>query len=396
MKVTPIYEPSSKTTFAASQEIDSFLEHLRLGGAAPETVRGYGVAIKTLPNNGIPYSELSRQDIVAWLRELEARYKSAHTRHDYKRRIKRFLRWLHNGDDRDKPTPEAVRVIKVGKPRRDLGVEVLTEEEIKHMIEVCESQRDRAMVFVLYEAGARAGELLSLKLRDVELDRYGAVIRVRGKTGERRIRLVQSVPDLQLWLSMHPGANDPNAPLWPRERDPASSIGVVRLEDMVKRYARKAGISKRVHPHVFRHSRATHLAKILTEAQLREFFGWTKQSEIPSIYVHLSGRDIDHALLKHYGIEIEAEERAETVLKPKPCARCGFHNPPTGRYCARCSAALDVRTAIELEALGQSADGLVAKVIEEFTRRAPELVMQVLREMSIDKEFQKLQCASVS
>jgi integrase/ribosomal protein L40E len=391
VEVTPVSQTIVDSSSTASQELQRFLEYLKLSGAAEETIRGYEVAIKTLPNNGKAYSELTKEDIVAWLHEVDRKYRSLHTKHDYKRRVKRFLRWVHNGDDREKPAPEVVRIIRAGKPRRELGAEVLNEEEIRRMVEVCESQRDRAMVFVLYESGARAGELLSLRLRDVEFDKYGAVIRVRGKTGERRIRLVQSVPDLQLWINMHPSRNDPNAPLWPRERDPTNSLGVVRLEHMVRRYARKAGIQKRVHPHVFRHSRATHLAKVLTEAQLREFFGWTKQSEIPSIYVHLSGRDVDRALLKHYGIEVEEEERAETILKPKNCVRCGFNNPMTARYCARCSAVLDVRTAFEIEEVRREADDLVARVVQEFTRRAPEIVTEILKEMKIGEEFQRLQ-----
>ena len=392
--MNPISQSTSTCCFSGPSGVGSFLEYLELSGAARETIRGYEVAIKTLPNSGRPYSELTREDIMAWLHWLEAKEFTAHTKHDYKRRVKRFLRWLHNGEDREKPLPDMVQCIKAGKPRKDLGVEVLTEEEVRRMVEVAESQRDRAMLFALYESGARAGELLSLRLRDVELDKYGAVIRVRGKTGERRIRIVAAVPDLQLWLNMHPSGNDVNAPLWPRGRDPMNSIGVPRLEHMVRRYAEKAGISKKVHPHVFRHSRATHLAKVLTEAQLREFFGWTKQSEIPSIYVHLSGRDVDQTLLKHYGIEVEEEKRAETVLKPKMCVRCGFHNPPTARYCARCSAVLDVRTAVEFEEARQGADDLVAKVVQEFTRRAPEIVTGILKEMNWDKELQKLQHAT--
>ena len=189
---------------------------------------------------------------------------------------------------------------------------------------------------------------------------------------------------------MHPKREDKDAPLWPRERDPGSPIGVVRLEHMVRRYARKAGIQKRVHPHVFRHSRATHLARVLTEAQLREFFGWTKQSEIPSIYVHLSGRDVDRALLRHYGIEVEEEERVSAVLKPKPCARCGFQNPPTALYCARCSAVLDARTAVELESTWRKADELVARVVQEFIRRAPGIVEQIMRETGVAEEIQRM------
>lgn len=50
---------------------------------------------------------------------------------------------------------------------------------------------------------------------------------------------------------------------------------------------------------------------MLTEAQMRVYFGWIKDSEIPSIYVRLSGRDVDATLLKHYGVK--AEEPSETA-----------------------------------------------------------------------------------
>ncbi|WP_394344768.1 hypothetical protein [Salinigranum halophilum] len=52
-----------------------------------------------------------------------------------------------------------------------------------------------------------------------------------------------------------------------------------------------------MNPHHFRHSRATHLANWLTEAQLCEWFGWVQGSNVPARYVHLSGRDIDNAYL---------------------------------------------------------------------------------------------------
>ena len=368
------------------KDIESFLEYLELSGASRETRRGYVVAIKTLGADDKSYHDLGKEDIVRWMRKLDEKYPSPHTRHDYRRRVKRFLRWLHNGDDREKPLPEAVACIKVGKLRRGLGVDVLTEREVKAMVEVCESQRDRAMMFTLYESGCRAGELLSLRIRDVELDRYGAVIRVRGKTGERRMRIVAAVPDLQLWLNMYPRADNPDAPLWPRTRDPNKAIGVTNLGHLVKRYTAKAGINKRVHPHVFRHSRATHLANVFTDAQMRVYFGWTKDSEIPSIYVHLSGRDVDATLLRHYGMEAEGPSEPQ-LLGPMVCPRCKFHNPASARFCAQCSAALDIMVAIELEEARQGADDIVGRVMQEFIRRAPELVKDILKQTGIAGEI---------
>ncbi len=65
--------------------------------------------------------------------------------------------------------------------------------------------------------------------------------------------------------------------------------------------SRKAGINKKIHPHLFRHSRATYMANYLTEAQMNQYFGWVQGSGMPAVYVHLSGRDVDDAILKANG-----------------------------------------------------------------------------------------------
>jgi integrase/recombinase XerD len=50
---------------------------------------------------------------------------------------------------------------------------------------------------------------------------------------------------------------------------------------------------------------------------MREYFGWTKSSDMPKVYVHLSGRDVDSTLLKHYGIKVEVPKEKE--FEPKAC-----------------------------------------------------------------------------
>jgi integrase len=74
--------------------------------------------------------------------------------------------------------------------------------------------RDKALISVLYESGCRIGEILSLKIRNVEFDNNGAVLIVNGKTGQRRVRLIHSVPRLMAWLEHHPKNNDPDTSLW--------------------------------------------------------------------------------------------------------------------------------------------------------------------------------------
>jgi len=244
-------------------------------------------------------------------------------------------------------------------------------DEVQRLIGVCESLRNRALVHILYESGGRISEILNLRLRDVEFDTHGAVIIVKGKTGMRRIRLIESVPDLQRWLAVHPGRGNPDAPLFPGRGGGALTAEVIN--DLLKRMSRKAGINKRVHPHLLRHTRATHLAKSLTEDQMRVYFGWTKSSEVPSRYVHLSGRDVDDALLKIYGMGDGQKGRA--------CPRCGFLNPAGGLYCSRCSAVLSEVEALRVEERRRKEEEIVERVVRKILELNLEILERVMREM---------------
>jgi ribosomal protein L40E len=120
---------------------------------------------------------------------------------------------------------------------------------------------------------------------------------------------------------------------------PLGYAGVNKLLDIL---GKRAGIRKRIYPHLFRHTRATHLANKLTEAQMKQLFGWTQASKMAAIYVHLSGRDVDNALLELHGLSVQ--ENKEGKFKVKICPRCGERNSPDGIYCKKCAFPIDVET----------------------------------------------------
>ena len=222
--------------------------------------------------------------------------------------------------------------------RIKLPEEMLSEEDIKNLINVAENPRDKAFIAILYESGCRIGEMLFLRLKHIKFDQYGAQLLVDGKTGYRRIRIIASAPYLTEWINKHPKKDDPEAPLWITRDYEIMSYAALRIT--FKRIFKKAGVHKKINFHNFRHSRATYLANHLTEAQMKEFFGWVQASDMASIYVHLSGRDVDNALLKVYGIK-NHEEKEESQLNPKKCPRCQEINPFTNIFCNRCGMILD-------------------------------------------------------
>lgn len=334
----------NKLSAARREALQEFLSELKRKGASPDTITSYIKGIRSLGFNGKPYEELNEEDLIAWMEATGSNGWSNGTINLARVQVKHFLRWNHGCKSVRDPTPEFLKCIVKMARKRGLPRDILSRAEVKQLVDACKDQRDRCLVFLGYETGTRAGELLNLKIGDVEFDEYGAVVRVNGKTGERRLRIVESVPDLRLWLSMLPCKENPKATLWPqRKRAKGEPLKLSGLTQLLENLRRETGINKHVHPHLLRHTRATHLASVLTEAQMREFFGWTKSSRMPEIYVHLSGRDVDSTLLKHYGIKVEVPK--EDLLGPKACPWCQTVNSASARFCQQCNAPLDPASA---------------------------------------------------
>jgi integrase len=309
-----------------------------------------------------PFKDATKEDILKIVQKVELSDYSDWTKHDYKAMLRIFYRWLRGTED----YPEEVRWIRSGRRRKKmLPEELLTEDEVKRLAEAAKNPRDRAFILVLYESGCRIGEILTLKIKNVQFDDYGAVLMVSGKTGDRRVRIIASVPALASWLDIHPKKNDPNAPLWISlgTRYGKSILTYSAMRCILRELAHEAGIKKRVYPYLFRHSRATRLANSLTEAQLKQLFGWTQDSRMASTYIHLSGRDVDEALLRLQGI-VKDNDAVEEKFKLNVCPRCKNKNSPQSKFCNACGFCLDVATAMQIDDHRAKADRLMSELVK--------------------------------
>jgi hypothetical protein len=108
---------------------------------------------------------------------------------------------------------------------------------------------------------------------------------------------------------------------------------------------------------------------------MNEYLGWIQGSKIPQVYVHLSGRDVDDAILKMNGLESGEEKKKESPLKAVRCPRCG--NISTGNFCYKCGAVLNVETAIELQDRTRDVDEKLASLLED--REIRELLIRKMK-----------------
>ncbi|MDE1810668.1 MAG: tyrosine-type recombinase/integrase, partial [Candidatus Micrarchaeota archaeon] len=276
--------------------LENHINFLRARGADPKTVLKHLYCMKKfLPAlGGVDCREADRQDIERAMAKIEALSIGSETKRNVKSIIKAFYKHML-GEDLYYPKQVAWIKTSQAKNKRTLPEGILTEDDVLKMLTASGNVRDKAIVALLFDSGIRVGELLGVRVKDVDLDSEPAHVTVNGKTGMRRIPILFSVPYLAGYLNTIRDRKQPE-PLfmaigsWSNLERPVERAAVAKV---LKLAAKRSHIDKPINPHAFRHARATYYASRLTEQQLKAFFGWTGDSRMASTYVHLSGRDID-------------------------------------------------------------------------------------------------------
>jgi len=315
--------------------------------------------------------------------------KETHHTWDHKKILKIFFRWIKLGsrEHKDVGDPTETKWIHQNRIKSNIVREqLITEEDLSTMIKSCFNPRDKAFFDVHYEAGTRPGEILSLKIKNVKFDNFGAFINVDGKTGSRPIRLVKSVPRLANWMSTHPLKDDPESPLWIILEKPkfGQPMNYATATSLLRRTMKRAGIRKHINLKLFRHSEATNSAKFMTEAQMKIRHGWTNDSKMPANYVHLVNADVDDVYLKHLGI---IQEETIKPLVPKTCLICNTSNSSESDICNKCGKPLNIKKAMELEEIANqqkfNTNRLAGKILIQMlvTGKIPKLQAEELNSL---------------
>lgn len=221
---------------------------------------------------------LSRPLVNAWVASLLDSGMSPATARARQLAVRRYSRWL--AAEGEIPADE---LIGLSPPKLDTKVvPELSEEELKQFIQACRGtelrdRRDEAIIRLMLETGARAGEVVALRLGDVDV-RAGLALIHRGKGGRGRTVPIgpQTARAIDRYLRArrtHRLAHTDR--LWVGER--GREFGYDGLYVALKRRAELAGI-KNFHPHVMRHTAATRwLAAGGSENGLMAVAGWKRR-----------------------------------------------------------------------------------------------------------------------
>lgn len=209
-----------------------------------------------------------------------------------------FFAWAHGG-----VSPLDIRrALKRPRCATVKDVHPISDESFKRLLQAASLRsspikraRLHALLWTLWDSGFRASELSALRRSSVVFDDSGGATLTLPpdapdlKTGPRSVYVIDAAGPLSVWMTTHPNA-PADAPLFPAARNPCQPILTSALGKVLDILARQAGlIDLAIHPHLFRHSRATRAAASgWNEAQLNQFFGWESGGKMASHYVHLN------------------------------------------------------------------------------------------------------------
>lgn len=183
--------------------------------------------------------------------------------------------------------------------------DVLTTAEIDRIIAAVDTAttkglRDSAMLEVLYSCGLRVSELTSLRLADLFFGE--GYIRVIGKGDKQRLVPVSAVARerIQRYLDERPRARSGEEAVFLNNR--GTKLTRVMIFTILREAVRRAGIEKRISPHTFRHSFATHLLEGgASIRQVQEMLGH-EQIMTTEIYTHLDSSHLRRTVEEHLKI----------------------------------------------------------------------------------------------
>ena len=301
--------PKSKSKI--EQLLEDFLDHLEIErNRSRKTRENYEFYLKRF----LKWSKISKpEDITAdrvrqfrlWLNRLEDRFKKPLSKSTQNYHLIALRAWLKYLAKRDIKTLPADKIELAKMPDRQ--VDFLDARDLDKFLEGPEQVkqpeiimlRDRAILEMLFSTGMRVSELVALNIESINLNRDEFTI--RGKGGKTRVVFISN--QARYWLKKYLKMRTDVFPAMFIRHDRAKKtsskkdLDKVRLtprsiQRLVERYAKLAGITKKVTPHTLRHSFATDL--LMGGADIRSVQSMLGHSSITTtqIYTHITNKQL--------------------------------------------------------------------------------------------------------
>ncbi len=266
----------SLKNYSNSELVDIYISHLVARNRSQRTIKYFksilGIFLSFINDKHV--IQVNTYDLDAFLAYLRKKGWKPDSLYTAAVAIKRFLEYLGLYDN--------IAGFELPKRQKRLP-RYLEPEEVELLLGHAENPRDKLIIKLLYTTGLRVSELVTLKKSDVDLE--DCSLRVLGKGGkERYVYFPKKLKsDLEKHMKTVKGEW-----LFPSKR--GGHIHYTTVERMLRKVARRAGLKKKVTPHILRHSFATKsLEEGMDIREIQELLGHSNLNTT-QVYAHVSRR----------------------------------------------------------------------------------------------------------
>lgn len=224
----------------------------KIEGASDATMQNYMLRLDAFfraMNKGL--DEITANDVRAYLYTYQKEHHISNCTLDNIRSVLcSFFSWASGEGYIDKNIMLVVKPIKY--ERRERGY--LTAYELEQLRAACETARDKAMIEVLYSTGCRVTELVRLDKEDVDFERDEVTLFGKGNKHRKSYLTAHAKLALQDYLASR---SDVCPALFVGIRAPHDRLSKAGIEKIIAELGKKAGIQRRIYPHLIRHTTAT-------------------------------------------------------------------------------------------------------------------------------------------
>lgn len=234
-----------------AEKIFLFLASKKLDGLSRNTIESYGRCLSKFSR--FVQKDIEKIDAIDVRRFLITYANSGSSNNTMATIIsilKSFFSWLQREEIIVKNPMLKIPTTKVEKRLR----KALTPEELEMLRFACTDIRDKAMLEFFYSTGCRLDEVQKLNKSDIDWNTD--TIFVIGKGNKERRVYINAKAKINIWKYFETRADD-NEALFISRKNPHSRLGRRSIEKIFNRLGRESGITKKVYPHLLRHTTAT-------------------------------------------------------------------------------------------------------------------------------------------
>jgi len=332
--------------------VDNFTTHLKAEGIKNEKTRrvyrsACDIALDIIKKD---YDKLTPSDIDTIFSN--DRMKPS-TKELYKMKFKKFLKFYK----KDK-LAEYIKInSKILYEPTKTDDDILSKIELNQLIDSADNLRDKALIELFITTGGRRKEIAYLKYKDIKITESIIWVTINKSKGKPRPIPIVANEDITTsiypenlvnYYYSHPFKENGEHPFFYsiRKNRYGDFFNPNSINEIIKKIVKKTKekyptFNRKLTPHILRHTSATYDGHFLTEPNLRQKYGWRKNSYMPSIYCHLNEKQLGEHLVKLSG------KTDEEIKKDSTCPKCKQQVNINEKICHHCNYILDRQLQLE-------------------------------------------------